>query len=150
MNRQLAGKIYPIKIYEVGREKILEYAQATLCTNPYCTDPDFAATSKYGVIVAPPTFASVYCQLAMRQVFEDEELGMNVPRVVHGEQTFEFGEVVKAGDIISTTTTIRDIIVKENAIGVKNELVLVRTDSVNEKDEIVCVGRWTIVERGNE
>ncbi len=86
----------------------------------------------------------------MRQVFEDEELGMNVPRVVHGEQTFEFGEVVKAGDIISTTTTIRDIIVKENAVGVKNELVLIRTDSVNQKDEIVCVGRWTIVERGHE
>tara|TARA_B100000029_G_C17609840_1_gene969153 strand:- start:31449 stop:31901 length:453 start_codon:yes stop_codon:yes gene_type:complete len=150
MNRQLVGKIYPIKIYEVGREKILEYAQATLCSNPYCTDPNFAAHSKYGVLVAPPTFASVYCQLPMRQVFEDEELGMNVPRVVHGEQSFEFGEVVKAGDVISTSTTIRNIIVKENAAGVKNELVLVRTDSVNQNNEIVCVGRWTIVERGNE
>lgn len=150
MNRDLAGKIYhPIR-YEVGREKILEYAKATLCTNPYCTDPEFAKESRYGVIVAPPTFASVYCQLAMRQVFEDEELGMNVPRVVHGEQTFEFGAVVKSGDVISTTTTIRDIIFKENSAGVKNELVLARTDSVNQNSEVVCVGRWTLVERGNE
>ena len=95
MNKDLKGKTYPIVTYEVGREKIFEYARATLSTNPYCTDPEFAARSHYGAVVAPPTFAAVYCHNAMRMVFDDQELGMNIPRVVHGEQTFEFGEVVK-------------------------------------------------------
>lgn len=150
MNRDLKGKTYPTIIYEVGREKIFEYARATLSDNPYCTDPDFAAKSHYGVVVAPPTFAAVYCHNAMRVVFEDEDLGMNIPRVVHGEQTFEFGEVVKSGDVISTSTTIRDILVKENREGVENVLLLVRTESVNQDGEVVCLGRWTIVERGRE
>ena len=106
MNQSLKGKIYPTFRYEVGREKILEYARATLSTNPYCTDHKFAARSHYGAVVAPPTFVATYCHQALRNVFEDEELGMDVPRIVHGEQTFEFGEVVKSGDTISTTVTI--------------------------------------------
>ena len=150
MNRELKGKTYPTVTYEVGREKIFEYARATQSDNPYCTDPDFAAKSHYGVVVAPPTFAAVYCHNAMRMVFEDQELGMNIPRVVHGEQTFEFGEVVKSGDVITTTTTIRDILVKENREGIENVLLLVRTESVNQDGEVVCFGRWTIVERGSD
>lgn len=150
MNRDLKGKAYPTVTYEVGREKIFEYARATLSDNPYCIDPDFASKSHYGAVVAPPTFAAVYCHDAMRAVFDDEELAMNVPRVVHGEQTFEFGEVVKSGDIITTTTTIRDILVKENRAGLENVLLLVRSESVNQDGEVVCHGRWTIVERGDE
>ena len=75
---------------------------------------------------------------------------MNIPRVVHGEQTFEFGEVVKSGDVITTTTTIRDILVKENREGIENILLLVRTESVNQDGEMVSFGRWTIVERGSD
>ena len=110
MNHNLAGKVYPTFQYEVGREKIFEYARATLSKNPFSTDPEFAAQSHYGNVVAPPTFAAVYCHQALRNVFDDKELAMKIPRIVHGEQTFEFGEVVMSGDTISTTVTITDII----------------------------------------
>ena len=150
MNHNLAGKVYPTFQYEVGREKIFEYARATLSKNPFSTDPEFAAQSHYGNVVAPPTFAAVYCHQALRNVFEDKELAMNIPRIVHGEQTFEFGEVVKSGDTISTTVTITDIIEKENKKGLKNQLLIMTTESVNQGGELVCIGRWTLVERGSE
>ena len=150
MNHNLAGKVYPTFQYEVGREKIFEYARATISTNPYCTDPEFAAKSHYGAVVAPPTFAAVYCHQALRNVFDDKELAMNIPRIVHGEQNFEFGEVVKSGDTISTTVTITDIIEKENKKGLKNQLLIMTTESVNQGGELVCIGRWTLVEKGSE
>ena len=150
MNQTLVGKTYPIIKYEVGREKIFEYARATLSTNPYCTDHEFASRSHYGAVVAPPTFVATYCYRAMRNVFEDEELAMDVPRIVHGEQTFEFGEVVKSGDTISTTVTITDIIEKENRAGLKNQLLIMTTESLNQNGELVCKGKWTLVERGSE
>ena len=150
MNQSLQGKIYPTFRYEVGREKIFEYARATLSTNPYCTDPEFAAKSHYGIVVAPPTFAAVYCHQALRNVFDDKELAMNIPRIVHGEQNFEFGEVVKSGDTILTTVTITDIFEKENRKGLNNQFLIMTTESVNQDGELVCNGRWTLVERGSE
>ena len=150
MNQSLQGKIYPTFRYEVGREKIFEYARATLSTNPYCTDPEFAAKSHYGAVVAPPTFAAVYCHQALRNVFDDKELAMNIPRIVHGEQNFEFGEVVKSGDTILTTVTITDIFEKENRKGLNNQFLIMTTESVNQDGELVCNGRWTLVERGSE
>jgi len=150
MNHNLVGKVYPTFRYEVGREKIFEYARATLSTNPYCTDPEFAAKSHYGAVVAPPTFAAVYCHQALRNVFDDKELAMNIPRIVHGEQNFEFGEVVKSGDTILTTVTISDIIEKENRKGLNNQFLIMTTESVNQDGELVCNGRWTLVERGSE
>ena len=150
MNHNLVGKVYPTFRYEVGREKIIEYARATLSTNPYCTDPEFAAKSHYGAVVAPPTFAAVYCHQALRNVFDDKELAMNIPRIVHGEQNFEFGEVVKSGDTILTTVTISDIFEKENRKGLNNQFLIMTTESVNQDGELVCNGRWTLVERGSE
>ena len=150
MNHNLVGKVYPTFRYEVGREKIFEYARATLSTNPYCTDPEFAAKSHYGAVVAPPTFAAVYCHQALRNVFDDKELAMNIPRIVHGEQNFEFGEVVKSGDTILTTVTITDIFEKENRKGLNNQFLIMTTESVNQDGELVCKGRWTLVERGGE
>jgi len=150
MNHNLVGKVYPTFRYEVGREKIFEYARATLSTNPYCTDPEFAAKSHYGAVVAPPTFAAVYCHQALRNVFDDKELAMNIPRIVHGEQNFEFGEVVKSGDTILTTVTISDIFEKENRKGLNNQFLIMTTESVNQDGELVCNGRWTLVERGSE
>ncbi len=150
MNHNLAGKVYPTFQYEVGREKIFEYARATLSKNPFSTDPEFAAQSHYGNVVAPPTFAAVYCHQALRNVFDDKELAMKIPRIVHGEQTFEFGEVVKSGDTISTTVTITDIIEKENRKGLINQFLIMTTESVNQDGELVCKGLWALVERGNE
>ena len=150
MNQSLQGKIYPTYRYEVGREKIFEYARATLSTNPYCTDHLFAAKSHYWIVVAAPTFAAVYCHQALRNVFDDKELAMNIPRIVHGEQNFEFGEVVKSGDTILTTVTISDIFEKENRKGLNNQFLIMTTESVNQDGELVCNGRWTLVERGSE
>ena len=150
MNREAIGKTYPPITYEVGREKVREYARATLQRNPLYTDSDFAAHSKYGTIVAPPVFVAVYCGEMFNQIFYDESLGIDLPRIVHGEQEFKFGKVVRSGDTITSVAQVLDVFTKSSSSGVTLEFGVVKTESKNQKGRIVCEGIWTFVERGIE
>ena len=59
MDLSLVGKKYPIFIYEVGSEKIIEYAKATLSKNPYSLNRSFAKTTQYKKLIASTNFE--YC-----------------------------------------------------------------------------------------
>lgn len=150
MNRELIGKEYPAVEYEVGREKIKEYAMATFSENPLYLDPEFARESEYGTVVAPPTFAAVYSADVMKIIVEDRNLGMKVRRIVHGEQKFVFGEVVRAGDLVTTTVKIESISQKTNRAGAINEFLVIKTTSLNQNEQTVCEGTWTLIERGKQ
>jgi len=136
------GKTYPAYTYEVGKEKIKEYAKAIKNYDPHYLDDDFARKSKYGAIIAPPTFAVVFGAYLIEPVFNDKDLNMNMAMVVHGEQDLEFLEVVKAGDSITTTAKIVDIKNKE-----KLDVVSVEINSKNQHGRVVSRGTYTFVER---
>ncbi|MFQ6673728.1 MAG: MaoC family dehydratase N-terminal domain-containing protein, partial [Fidelibacterota bacterium] len=67
--------------------------------------------------------------------------------VVHGEQEFSFGEVVRSGDVITTSGRIENIYSKTNREGETNKFLVVATTSVNQNGQMVCDGKWTLVER---
>ena len=142
IDTKLIGKTYPAYTYEVGKEKIKEYAKAIKNFDPHYLDDDFAKKSKYGAIIAPPTFAVVFGAYLIEPVFNDKELNLNMPMVVHGEQELEFLEVVKAGDAITTTAKIIDIKNKE-----KLDVVSVEIKSRNQHGQVVSRGIYTFVER---
>lgn len=142
IDTKLIGKTYPAYTYEVGKEKIKEYAKAIKNFDPHYLDDDFAKKSKYGAIIAPPTFAVVFGASLIEPVFNDKELNLNMPMVVHGEQELEFLEVVKAGDAITTTAKIIDIKNKE-----KLDVVSVEIRSRNQHGKEVSCGIYTFVER---
>ncbi|MGH2897789.1 MAG: FAS1-like dehydratase domain-containing protein, partial [Solirubrobacteraceae bacterium] len=64
-------------------------------------------------------------------------------RMVHGGQTFQWGPLVVAGDEITTTVSVADI--SERA---GNGFYVFATESVNERGETVCSGRWSNIVRG--
>jgi acyl dehydratase len=78
----------------------------------------------------------------MEPVFFDPELNLNMAMLVHGEQEFEFFEVVKAGDSITTGGRIRDIKNKE-----KLDVISVELESKNQHGRLVCRGIYTFVVR---
>jgi len=150
MNHETIGKTYPPVVYEVGREKIQEYARATLQDNPLYSEPEFAALSKYGTIVAPPSFVAVYCGEMFNQLFSDEDLGIDLPRIVHGEQEFKFRKVVRSGDIITSVAKIVDVFSKQSDSGVTHEFGVLKSESKNQHGQMVCEGIWTVIQRGVE
>ena len=142
IDKKFIGKAYPPYTYDVCKEKIKEYAKAVKNLDPHYVDEDFAKKSKYGAIIAPPTFAVVFGAYLIEPVFLDKELALNMAMLVHGEQEMEFFEVIKAGDSITTSGVISDIQNKE-----KVDIISVEVTSKNQHGRIVCRGVYTFVVR---
>jgi acyl dehydratase len=137
------GKAYPPAVYAVGREKIREYAHAVGETDPLYLDVDAARDAGHRDVVAPPMFAVVYTSPAVVPGLFDPEVGIDFARMVHGGQEFHWGELVVAGDEITTTATVADISERGG-----NGFYVFRTRSVNQDGAEVCTGTWTNIVRG--
>lgn len=142
VNADLKGKAYAPFTYEVGKEKIREYARAVGDENPVYMDDEAAREAGFEGVVAPPMFAVVYCAGATQQAIFDQELGINLMMMVHGEQEFEWHEVVRAGDVITTTASLDDIFEKAGM-----DFVKIRSESTNQEGKPVVTGLWTLVVR---
>ena len=137
------GKEWASTTYQVGREKIREYATALGLDNPVHFDVEAARAAGFRDVVAPPMFAVVYSGPAMGPVLFDPEVEMNFAAMVHGGQVFEWGEPACSGDEITTTPKCLEIYEK----GGKGFYVF-ETTSVNQNDEQVVRAVWTNIVRG--
>ena len=137
------GKTYPPFEYEVGREKIREYARAVGEDNPVHLDPEAARAAGFRNVVAPPMFAVVYSAPAVGPAILDPELGINLMMMVHGSQEFEWNEPVVAGDVITTEARIKDIYDKN---GMK--FYVFQSESKNQDGKTTVKGTWTNIVRG--
>jgi acyl dehydratase len=130
-------------VYEVGREKIREFADAIGDANPAYRDPDAAAKLGYRDVIAPPTFAFIPAYAASAQIIEDPALGLDFSRVVHADQRFVYTRPISAGDRLLTTVTIERI---RAAAG--NDLLTTRSDLTTEAGEPVVTAYMTLLARG--
>lgn len=142
IDTKFIGKTYPEIKYHVCREKIREYAMAIKNMDPHYMDENFASKTRYGTIIAPPTFCVVFGAYLIGPVFFDQDLKLNLAMLVHGEQELEFYEVVKDGDIITSNARIADIINKE-----KLDVIAIEVLSRNQEGRNVCKGIYTFVVR---
>jgi len=144
INRDFIGRTYPASPpYEVGREKIREFAGAIGDVNPAYRDPVAARALGYADVIAPPTFAIVLTLDIGGQAVTDPELGVDYSRVVHGEQRFTHVRPITAGDRLVGTLCILDI----RAVG-RNEMLTTEIVLTTESGEPVCIATSTLVVRG--
>ena len=137
------GKEWPATTYQVGREKIREYATALGFENQVHFDRDAAQAAGYRDVVAPPMFAVVYSSPAMAPAMFDDDVEMNFAAMVHGGQEFEWGEPACSGDEITTTARCVSIEEKDG-----KGFYVFETNSVNQNGEQVVKGTWTLIVRG--
>jgi acyl dehydratase len=136
------GKKYPSFEYEVGREKIREYARAVGEENPVHLDPEAARAAGFRNVVAPPMFCVVYSAGAMGPAILDPEIGINLMMMVHGGQEFEWFEPVVAGDAITTQATLKDISAKNGMT-----FYVFESESHNQDGQPTVRATWTNIER---
>jgi acyl dehydratase len=140
------GRSYPPSPpYEVGIEKIREFADAIGDPNPAYRDRDAARSLGHPDVIAPPTFPFVLTFKASRAVIDDPDLGIDYSRVVHGEQRFAYSRPVRAGDALSVTVTIDAI---RSAGG--HDMVTSRSDVATQDGEHVVTAYSTLVVRGED
>ena len=146
LDQSFVGRTYPPTApYEVGREKIREFAEAVGDPNPVYTDPDAAKALGHQDVIAPPTFPFVITYKASGQVVLDPELGLDYGRVVHGDQRFSYTRPVRAGDRLSVTVTIEAI---KSLAG--NDVIDVRGEVHDESGEHVVTALMKLVARAPE
>jgi len=104
------GRTYPpTPPYQVGREKIREFATAIGALDAEYHDPEAARAAGHADVIAPPTFPIVLTLEASRQIIDDPALGLDWSRVVHGDQRFRYTRPVVAGDELVCVNTVDDL-----------------------------------------
>ena len=145
LNKALIGKEYPASApYEVGREKIKEFANAIGDPNPVYHDEAAARAAGYPDLIAPPTFLTVLNFKYSPQLIGDPELGLEYWRVVHGEQTYEHVRPARPGDLLVGRPRIADIGARGD-----NEYLYVEATIETTQGEKIATARSTIVSRGS-
>ncbi|MDT0322927.1 MaoC family dehydratase N-terminal domain-containing protein [Streptomyces millisiae] len=143
LDESFVGRSYPPTApYEVGREKIREFAEAIGDANPAYTDPEAAKALGHPDVIAPPTFVFSITFAAAQTVIQDPQLGLDYSRVVHGDQKFAYARPVRAGDRLSVTSVIEAVSSRAG-----NEIVDVRGDVHDASGEHVVTVHTKLVAR---
>jgi acyl dehydratase len=150
------GREYGPYRYALGAEKMREFAFAiagdvpsfTLGRpppglNPLFYDEEAARRGPYGELIAFPTFAVNFAMRPFYDALTDPVLEVDMMRVVHGEQEFEFHEVMRAGDVMTTRGKLARIQQKGSLI-----FIVMETESRNQHGRLVVTGTWTAIVRG--
>jgi acyl dehydratase len=138
LDASFAGRTYPATpTYQVGREKISEFADAIGATDAVHRDPSAARAHGYADVVAPPTFAIVLTLEAGTVAVRDPALGLDYSRVVHADQRFAYTRPIVAGDELRCVCTVEEVMSRAG-----NDFVTVRTDLIDATDATICQA-WT-------
>ncbi|MBO0853171.1 MAG: MaoC family dehydratase N-terminal domain-containing protein [Nocardia sp.] len=139
---ELVGQGYSLgDYYEVGREKVREYARAVQDFHPAHWDDAAAAKLGYTGLVAPTTFVSTPAMLCNRRLFETviaDVTGYNM--YVQTDQVFEMYKPVVAGDQLHTdveVTQVRTIAGKD--------LITATNHFYDQSGEVAQIMRTTVV-----
>jgi acyl dehydratase len=104
LNKACIDKQYPPVESTVTLEALQKYARAYDHENPFFFDE-----RQPGGIIAPPMFGVVPIWQSIVNVVTDPDVGADLLRLVHGEHEVEFISVMRPGDVISSSATIRSI-----------------------------------------
>ncbi len=137
------GKQWPATTYEVGKEKIAEYARVLGLENPVHFDREAARAAGYRDVVAPPMFCVVYCAPALGPALFDPAVAMNFAAMVHGGQEFVWGEPACSGDEIETRAKCLEIYEKDG-----KGFYVFESISTNQDGDEVVRATWTNIVRG--
>lgn len=146
MNPELVGRIFPpTEPYQVGREKVREFARAVFAQSPLSLDVAAAQAAGYADLVAPPTFAVVVQEHTLAQLLAEPDAGIDFSRVVHGDQRFTFSRPIVAGDVLTATLSVAAV----KSLGA-HSMVTAESSIVDADGAHVVTAISTLVVRGDE
>ena len=128
MNPAAAGKTYPATTFTVEPRRVAAFREIF--------------EEAEGV---PATFVTVAEFGVMPQIVADPELGLDLSRVLHGNQEYEFRRPLRVGETLQVRTQLGSIRVFGG-----NAFLVVVTELVEPDGDVVCTARSTMIERAGD
>lgn len=135
INTGAVGRTYPSSAYLVTAEAIRAYAAATNEDNPVFTGAE---------PVAPPAFPVVPGASILAAALFDPELGINLARLVHGEEDHRLHAPIRPGDQLAVAGSLEAIDIKESG-----ETFTVYTSLTNQDGVLAAELRSMMFVRGS-
>jgi acyl dehydratase len=135
--KKLIGKETEPRTFEVERGHIRRFAEAIGDSNPIFNDETKARQSRFGGMVAPPTFVR-----ALGIEFFNIPLQMPTARGLDGGSDWEYFEPIRPGDRISVISKLADIRESEGRLGTM-VFTTVETRYLNQFGQVCVIQRST-------
>jgi len=114
IDRKHIGTTLPKAKLEIEKGRLRFFAKAIGETDPIYTDEAAAKAAGYPSLPAPPTFIFAAELDADTVLAALKNMGVNLARILHGEQQFTYFAPVCAGDTITVESKFTDIYDKKN------------------------------------
>ncbi len=114
IDRKYIGTALPKAVLDIEKGRLRFFAKAIGETDPIYTDEAAAKAAGYRSLPAPPTFIFAAELDANTLVPALREMGINLDRILHGEQEFTYYAPICAGDTITVESKFTDIYDKKN------------------------------------
>jgi acyl dehydratase len=150
------GMEFPSYTFEVEKGKIAEFAMAISQKeskdqlNPLYVDREAAKKADYTDIIASPTFQTSFPLWAAGGLLPlIQALGIDLIRLLHGEEEYDYLGVIHAGDIMTGKSKVVEMYEKEkkDKPGKFMDFTVIETEIRNQRGELVIKTRSTLVER---
>jgi hypothetical protein len=131
--------------YEVGREKLREYAVAVKNDDAAYYDETVAAELGHDALLAPLTFISVFGYQAQTAFFASANVDIEDEKIVQVDQELKFLRPIKAGDRLYCDVTLHSI---RQAHG--TDIIVTKNIISNEAGEVVQETFTTLAGRSDD
>jgi acyl dehydratase len=131
--------------YEVGREKVREYAVAVKNDDAAYFDDDAAARLGHDALPAPLTFISVFGYQAQTAFFANANIGIEDAQIVQVDQALKFVKPIHAGDRLNCDVTEHSV---REAHG--TDIIVTKNIISNEAGEVVQETYTTLAGRSDD
>jgi acyl dehydratase len=133
---------------EVQRNKIHELTSAIGDDNPIYHSRAAAEDAGFLDVPISPTTPTMFSFWGNRQRGASlADLGINVARILHGEEEYEYLAPIYPNDVLTGTTTLIDGKTRQGSGGHSMDILTTETRYVNQHNQPVLYSRTTIVVR---
>jgi acyl dehydratase len=134
---------------EIQRNKIHELTAAIGDKNPIYHRQAAAQEAGFADVPISPTTPTMFSHWGNRERGSSlADLGINVSRILHGEEEYEYLAPIYPGDTLTGTTTLVDGKTRQGSGGYSMDILTTETRYVNQKGQPVLNARTVIIVRG--
>jgi acyl dehydratase len=137
--KKLIGSETEPHVVEVERGAIRRFAEAIGDPNPIFNDEQQARKSRYGTMIAPPTFGR-----SLGGGFFNIRLNLQSFRGLDGGSEWEYFEPIRPGDRITVVSRLADIREASGRLGAM-VFIITETRYTNQFDQLCVIQRSTAI-----